>query len=210
MKIILTLLASFLYQHLYAQEGNFARKEIEIFVITKNISNKNIFYKMQALQNFVYENDLIRWNYSITTNNKWTSSSLPLNAPVDIITNDDQTGYSGAAWTWRGFDFVSGSEEHNPEQPDFAYGIYKFTCYEVDVLNNVIELPGWFYIDYRDNYFPADDPPGPDLNPYSTAGVDNDIFIKYDVGEGKFFLHTTSFTQILQSVHGQISSLKVR
>lgn len=172
---------------LFGQDDPLARKNIEIYMITKNISTKSIFYKMESLKNFIYENDISRWSFSTSNNSKWVSSTLPLDAPNTLIDNDTETGNTNSPWLWRVFDFVSGSEEHDPEQPDFAYGIYRLTCFEVDDDDHILELPGSFYLDYRDNYYPGADPPGPDLEPYSLAGADADIFIKYDVVEGRFY-----------------------
>ena len=44
-----------------------------------------IYYQIESVQNFVYENDLDRWNWNKTSNSKWTLSTLPLDAPNSTI-----------------------------------------------------------------------------------------------------------------------------
>ncbi|ROL61408.1 hypothetical protein D9V86_05910 [Bacteroidetes/Chlorobi group bacterium ChocPot_Mid] len=138
-KIILVMVTiiTFFVTDLFSQNQILARKEVELYLLTESLNIENqqhIFYKMESILPFVWENDSSRWIWNKTINPKWITSTLPIDAPNDYIFQN--TDFNNT-WSWRGFDFVSGSEEQNPDQPDFAYGFYKLSAFELVGESNV-------------------------------------------------------------------------
>jgi len=63
-KLIITIVV-FLSTLILAQENTNNIKQIEIFMITEGLDPNyynEVYYQMEAVQNFVYENDVDRWN----------------------------------------------------------------------------------------------------------------------------------------------------
>lgn len=183
MKRILIFIFCFNFvQQVLGQNNTQGLKQVEIYVLTQNfnLDFTGIFYEIKSIQYSVLENNADRYIFNSTSDPKYINSTLPLNAPgVNnenlIVESSDINAYQ----SWEGFDFVSGSEEYNPDQPDFAYGIYELSVYAVLQDYSIIKLPGTIYLDYRDSYYPALLIPG--------SYTWNDIYIKYDLATYSFY-----------------------
>ena len=175
-KIILVMITiiTFFVPDLFPQNQTLARKEIELYILTESLNIENqqhIFYKMESISSGVWENDSLRWIWNKTNNPKWINSTLPIDVPNNYIFQN--TDFSNT-WSWRGFDFVLGSEELNPDQPDFAYGFYKLSAFELDDDSHV-NLLASVYLDYRDGNYPS-----------ASSPSIVDIFMKYNVIQNSF------------------------
>ncbi len=184
MKIKALLILFSINATILAQNDIQARKEIEIFLLTENFNSEifsHIFYRFVSIQDFVWAYDKYNKNYYITSDSKYTDVTLPLNAPgVNYENTITQSDTFPNNKNWQGFDFVVGSPEHEPDQPDFAYGLYKLTAYGIlSQTFDIVELPGTIYLDYRDSYYPTLHIP----NSYTS----NDIFLKYDLSVYAFY-----------------------
>ncbi|MDD3559008.1 MAG: hypothetical protein PHW27_10595 [Melioribacteraceae bacterium] len=135
-----------------------ARLEIEMFLLIQSLdetNNQEIFFRLESIQGFVWAGARFeRYNFQLNYDSVFNHTTLPLDYENFPITSNSNFPNNK---NWTGFDFAKGSEEHTPEQSDFAYGLYSLTPYEIVVQNNEqieVELGGRFYLDMRDSHYP--------------------------------------------------------
>jgi len=79
-----------------------SEKEIELFMITENIQTlqnvKGVYYTMESVAPFVWQNDEERYTFLLTNETKWMFSTLPIgvySSNFDLLINkDDDLNYS--------------------------------------------------------------------------------------------------------------------
>jgi len=54
---------------------------------------------------------------------------------------------------WNGYDFITSQGNDNPPSPVYTFGLYKIT-FEKKEFENYVNLPNYFYLDYRDTRCP--------------------------------------------------------
>lgn len=64
-----------------------------------------------------------------------------------------EAGNNEAKAYWNGYDFVTSQGNDNPPSPVYTYGLYKVT-FEKKEFENYVNLPNYFYLDYRDTRCP--------------------------------------------------------
>lgn len=175
----------FLNISVFAQFPTASRYEIELFIVIENVDYINgvgIFFELESVQPFVYENEIDRYVFNFSTKPSLLSTKYLFGAPgnpVDPILITENSTYPNNR-KWGGFNFISGSAEQDKPFGDFAYGVYKLTACRVSEIEGdyyTSELGGSFYIDMRDSKYPhiAGEPT-----------KNNDFFFKYDCATESF------------------------
>lgn len=145
-----------------AQEPIAARFQIELFIVIENIESViqdpsedlGIYFVLDSLQPFVYENELDRYVFNYSTNSDLLYGTYPHTVPTELITSNSTYPNNR---TWGGFDFISGFPETEEIFSLFAYGIYKLSAYKYYLIEQgyySLPLDGEFYLDVRDSFYP--------------------------------------------------------
>lgn len=198
MNTIVKLLCILVLTNLYfAQENPIWKHDVELYCITTGLVSDQVRYKMTA-QSPIWD---IEERWSLNSTGSFQIIYYPVQGFVGNTGGGNPAKWASFA---QGFNITGGNMF---DMPSFGYGLYK-----LEVYNEYNQKLNYFFIDYRDSYYPSERLPDGSTNPYSQGDGGNDIWLLYDANENQFMYSVDgclTFTPIMQGSYQTLWEIKV-